>query len=99
VTVFDDACAKLTEIKGVLDRLEKTRVSLGSYAAGLRLLANVVGVFGDELRAQRARATALENDFGDHLLQHEKDYPSAAEQREWLAFAREQRKREVPDID
>ncbi len=96
MTVFDDALASLRGIRRTLERLEAQRIDLSSTAQGMRLLANVVGVVGDTLRGQMVRVTALENDFGDHLLAHEKEYPSAAELQEWLAFMREERKKEAP---
>lgn len=84
---------ELKSLNRTLKRLESQGIALADYAQGLRKLANAMGVIADEVLSLQREQMALSNDFGDHLLSHEREYPTGAELKEYLAFMREERKK------
>lgn len=71
MTSFSESISDLKNIRGVLLRLERHGIGLADYAQGLRRVSAVLGVALQEMERVEKEQTAIANDLGEHLLNHE----------------------------
>ena len=100
MTSLSEAKTDLREINKTLKRLEVKGLGLADAAQGLRRVSNVLGVALQELEALEKNEGYLDKSFDELTLRVEKLEGcvgmSGREAREYLADAKEERKKDGP---